>query len=107
MTRSMESYGQLSPIVVVREQDRWELIDGFKRLGAARKLQAMHRLLARRIETDERGAKAAIYAEVYSSPVQEKNTETSSELSSACTTAWLSPSVTSEERSARKSRRGH
>jgi len=61
MTRSLESYGQLSPIVVVREQDRWELIDGFKRLGAARKLQSMHRLLARRIETDERGAKAAIY----------------------------------------------
>ncbi len=61
MMRSLESYGQLSPIVVVREHDRWELIDGFKRLGAARKLQSMDRLLVRRIETDERGAKAAIY----------------------------------------------
>src|SRR5881392_4179533 len=61
MMRSLESYGQLSPIVVVREQDRWELIDGFKRLAAARKLQSMDRLVARRIEADERGAKAAIY----------------------------------------------
>jgi ParB-like chromosome segregation protein Spo0J len=61
MMRSLESYGQLSPIVVVREQDRWELIDGFKRLGAARKLLSMDRLQARRIEADERGAKAAIY----------------------------------------------
>jgi ParB-like chromosome segregation protein Spo0J len=61
MMRSLGSYGQLSPIVVVRDEERWELIDGFKRLGAARKLGSMDRLLARRIETDERGAKAAIY----------------------------------------------
>jgi ParB-like chromosome segregation protein Spo0J len=60
MMRSLESYGQLSPIVVVRQQDRWELIDGFKRLAAARK-QSRDRLVARRIEADERGAKAAIY----------------------------------------------
>src|SRR5229473_99781 len=61
MMHSLESYGQLSPIVVVHEQDHWELIDGFKRLGAARKLQSMERLVARRIEADERSAKAAIY----------------------------------------------
>jgi ParB-like chromosome segregation protein Spo0J len=61
MQRSLESYGQLSPIVVVRHDNRWELIDGFKRLGAARKLGSMDRLVARRLETDERGAKAAIY----------------------------------------------
>jgi ParB-like chromosome segregation protein Spo0J len=61
MMRSLESYGQLSPVVVVRYEDRWELIDGFKRLGAARKLPSMDRLLARRIEADERAAKAAIY----------------------------------------------
>ena len=61
MMRSLESYGQLSPIVVVREGDRWELIDGFKRLGAARKLPGMDRLVGRRIEADERTAKAAIY----------------------------------------------
>jgi len=61
MMRSLESYGQLSPIVVVMHEGRWELIDGFKRLGAARKLQSMDGLLARRIEADERSAKAAIY----------------------------------------------
>ena len=60
MMRSLESYGQLSPVVVVMHEGRWELIDGFKRLGAARKL-SMDRLVARRIEADERAAKAAIY----------------------------------------------
>lgn len=61
MMRSLETYGQLSAIVVARHGDQWELIDGFKRLGAARKLQSIDRLLARRIEADERTAKAAIY----------------------------------------------
>lgn len=61
MMRSLESYGQLAPIVVVRQEGRWELIDGFKRLGAARKLPSMDRLLARQIEADEHSAKAAIY----------------------------------------------
>ena len=61
MRRSLESYGQLSPIVVVQQEGRWELIDGFKRLAAARKLESIDRLLARRIEADERSAKAAIY----------------------------------------------
>ena len=61
MMRSLESYGQLCPIVVVLQASRWELIDGFKRLGAARKLQSMDRLWARRMEADEPSAKAAIY----------------------------------------------
>jgi ParB-like chromosome segregation protein Spo0J len=61
MMRSLESYGQLSPVVVLMQEGRCELIDGFKRLGAARKLASMDRLLARRIEADERAAKAAIY----------------------------------------------
>ena len=61
MMRSLESCGQLSPIVVVREGKRWELIDGFKRVGAARKLRGMDRLVGRRIEADEHTAKAAIY----------------------------------------------
>ena len=38
MARSLERYGQLSPVVVCRRQERYELIDGFKRLGAARGL---------------------------------------------------------------------
>ena len=33
MARSLERYGQLSPVVVCRRQERYELIDGFKRLG--------------------------------------------------------------------------
>jgi ParB/RepB/Spo0J family partition protein len=61
MARSLERYGQLSPVVVCRRQDRYELIDGFKRLGAARSLAGMDSLLARLMEADERAAKAAIY----------------------------------------------
>ena len=37
------------------------LIDGFKRLQAARGLKGFSTLSARRIEADERGAKAAMY----------------------------------------------
>ena len=36
MAKSLERYGQLTPLVVCRREDRYELIDGFKRLGAAR-----------------------------------------------------------------------
>ena len=36
MAKSLERYGQLSPVVVCRRGERYELIDGFKRLGAAR-----------------------------------------------------------------------
>jgi len=61
MARSLEHYGQLSPIVVCRRQKRYELIDGFKRLGAARKLVQLPVLSARLMEADERTAKAAIY----------------------------------------------
>ncbi len=61
MARSLERYGQLSPVVVCRRQERYELIDGFKRLGAARGLAQIQRLSARLMEADERTAKAAIY----------------------------------------------
>lgn len=61
MARSLERYGQLSPVVVCRRQDRYELIDGFKRLGAARGLGRMSHLWARLMQADERTAKAAIY----------------------------------------------
>lgn len=61
MMRSLESYGQISPIVVCLHEGRLELIDGFKRLGAARKIASIDQLLARQIEADERSAKAAIY----------------------------------------------
>lgn len=61
MARSLERYGQLSPIVVCQRQQHYELIDGFKRLGAARTLARMTHLSARLMEADERTAKAAIY----------------------------------------------
>jgi ParB-like chromosome segregation protein Spo0J len=61
MARSLERYGQLSPIVVCRRQDRYELIDGFKRLAAARTLARLSHLSARLLEADERTAKASIY----------------------------------------------
>jgi ParB-like chromosome segregation protein Spo0J len=61
MARSLERYGQLSPVVVCRRQERYELIDGFKRLGAARALGGISHLSARLLEADERTAKAAIY----------------------------------------------
>ena len=61
MARSLELYGQLSPIVVCLRQQRYELIDGFKRLGAARTIAGMPHLSARVLEADERTAKAAIY----------------------------------------------
>jgi ParB-like chromosome segregation protein Spo0J len=61
MARSLERYGQLSPVVVCQREGRYELIDGFKRLGAARALAGWGHLAARLLEADERTAKAAIY----------------------------------------------
>jgi len=61
MARSLERYGQLSPVVVCCRNDRYELVDGFKRLGAARQLTQFGPLSARLMEADERTVKAAIY----------------------------------------------
>jgi hypothetical protein len=61
MAKSLERYGQLSPVVVCRRGDRYVLIDGFKRLGAARQLAQVDHLSARLMEADERTVKAAIY----------------------------------------------
>jgi ParB-like chromosome segregation protein Spo0J len=61
MAKSLERYGQLSPVVVCRRNDRYELVDGFKRLGAARHLAQIEHLSARLMEADERTVKAAIY----------------------------------------------
>jgi hypothetical protein len=61
MVKSLERYGQLSPVVVCRRNDRYELIDGFKRLGAVRRLAQIGHLSARLMEADERTVKAAIY----------------------------------------------
>jgi ParB/RepB/Spo0J family partition protein len=61
MAKSLERYGQLSPVVVCRRQERYELVDGFKRLGAARRFQQIEYLSARLLDADERTVKAAIY----------------------------------------------
>jgi ParB/RepB/Spo0J family partition protein len=61
MAKSLERYGQLSPVVVCHRDGRYELIDGFKRLGAARRLAQIQVLSARLMEADERTVKAAIY----------------------------------------------
>jgi ParB-like chromosome segregation protein Spo0J len=61
MTRSLERYGQMAPIVVCIRQERPEVLDGFKRLAAARALPQLRRLSARLLVADERAAKAAIY----------------------------------------------
>jgi ParB family transcriptional regulator, chromosome partitioning protein len=61
MARSLRRYGQISPVVVCLRDEAPVLIDGFKRLQAARGLKGFESLSARRIEVDERGAKAAMY----------------------------------------------
>jgi ParB-like chromosome segregation protein Spo0J len=61
MARSLECYGQLSPLVVCLRQGHYELIDGFKRLAAARTISGISRVSIRMLLADESGAKAAIY----------------------------------------------
>jgi len=60
LARSLERYGQISPVVVCLLEENYVLVDGFKRVRAARKLKGFEQLLARLIEVDEQGAKAAI-----------------------------------------------
>jgi hypothetical protein len=59
--RSLERYGQLAPIVIWEQDQCLVLIDGFKRLQAARTLKGTETLAARCLEVDAPAAKAAIY----------------------------------------------
>jgi ParB-like chromosome segregation protein Spo0J len=62
MARSLERWGQLAPVVVCQRGEQWQMVDGFKRLAAARVLD-WPTLLVRRLETDdERTVKAAMYS---------------------------------------------
>lgn len=61
MFRSLRRWGQQAPITVWVRAGTAEALDGFKRLSAARRTAGMTSLSARRLEVDERGAKAAIY----------------------------------------------
>ena len=60
MAGSLRRYGQLSPLVVCLREETHEVLDGFKRLAAAR-IMGLKTLGARLLEADERAAKAAIY----------------------------------------------
>jgi hypothetical protein len=54
MARSLRRYGQISPLVVCLRDEAPVLIDGFKRLQAARGLRGFERLSVRRIEVASR-----------------------------------------------------
>jgi hypothetical protein len=63
MARSLQRYGQMAPVVVCVHDGSAEVVDGFKRLAAARLLLPRWATLSvRQLAVDERGAKAAIYA---------------------------------------------
>lgn len=53
--------GQIAPVVVCLREETPEIVDGFKRLAAARTLPRWTDLAARLMAADERTAKAAIY----------------------------------------------
>src|SRR4030042_210890 len=59
MIKSIRKYGQISPVVCVKGQGGYELIDGFKRLRACRRLNKTT-LRARTMEVSGRVCKAAI-----------------------------------------------
>jgi ParB-like chromosome segregation protein Spo0J len=61
MARSLSKYSQLAPVVYCQLEGSLVLVDGFKRLRAARTLPGIAALQARRLEVDEHGAKAAIF----------------------------------------------
>jgi ParB-like chromosome segregation protein Spo0J len=61
MSQSLQDYGQVSPIMVCELEGQTVLVDGFKRLRAARILQGFTHLSARSLEVDEQSAKAALF----------------------------------------------
>jgi ParB-like chromosome segregation protein Spo0J len=62
MARSLQRYGQIAPVVVCVHDGSVEVVDGFKRLAAARLLLPRWTTLSVRVlAVDARGAKAAIY----------------------------------------------
>jgi hypothetical protein len=60
MAGSLRRWGQLSPVVACVCGEQLELLDGFKRLGAARQIAGWTSLNVHVLEVDERTAKAAI-----------------------------------------------
>jgi hypothetical protein len=60
MAGSLRRWGQLSPVVACAWGEQLELLDGFKRWGAARQVAGWTTLSVRVLAVDERSAKAAI-----------------------------------------------
>ncbi len=60
MAGSLRRWGQLSPVVACVRGEELELLDGFKRLAAARQVIGLTSLSVRVLAADERTAKAAI-----------------------------------------------
>jgi ParB-like chromosome segregation protein Spo0J len=60
MAGSLGRYGQVSPLAVCLREERPEVLDGFKRLAAAKTLPGVLSLQARLLVVDERTAKAII-----------------------------------------------
>jgi len=61
MAASLLRDGQLSPVVVCQLDQAQVLVDGFKRLAAARTLRGFSTLATRCLQADRQHAKAAIY----------------------------------------------
>jgi hypothetical protein len=60
MAGSLRRWGQLSPVVACVHGSQLEVLDGFKRLAAARQVSGWTTLSVRVVEVDEQTAKAAI-----------------------------------------------
>jgi hypothetical protein len=60
MAGSLRRWGQLAPVVACVRGERVELLDGFKRMAAARQIRELTSLSVRVLEVDEPTAKAAI-----------------------------------------------
>lgn len=60
MRRSLEAHGQLTPVTVWMKDGRNELVDGFKRLHAARRIPNLSELSARVMAADGTTAKRAM-----------------------------------------------
>jgi hypothetical protein len=60
MAGSLRRYGQLAPVVACVREQQLEVLDGFKRLSAARQVAGLTSLSVRVVTVDERTAKAAI-----------------------------------------------
>lgn len=61
MMQSLRDYGQVAPIIVCPLDGQTVLVDGFKRLHAARSLKGFTHLSARLLEVDEQAAKVALF----------------------------------------------